>query len=291
MALGLATVAETVTVSGAAPVVDVAATSGSTLLTKEMLELTPTSRNGMMSLLTLAPGVRSFLDVGGNQMVESSNARVFGQGGEVWSTLEGIATAGLSGGDGGRPVGLANDRRGARPDPRHRCGVRPTRGVQLNAIVKSGGNDSTAAGLGPDEPPFSEQQHRRQVEGAGHHDRQHARERSTTSGGTWVAASSGTSCGSTGRAPEALPVSIRSLNAFKPDGSPASTMPTAEVAHRKSLVSGEPVEPVHRLLASGLSTAGKRPGGRARGLGVARGRRPSRHAMPKSSGRACAAAR
>jgi len=45
-ALGLATVAETVTVSGAAPVVDVAGTSSSTLLTREMIDLTPTSRNG-----------------------------------------------------------------------------------------------------------------------------------------------------------------------------------------------------------------------------------------------------
>src|SRR5688572_25773228 len=64
VSLGLATVAESVTVSGAAPLVDVAATSGSTLITKEFLELTPTSRSGPMSLLTMAPGVRSFLDVG-----------------------------------------------------------------------------------------------------------------------------------------------------------------------------------------------------------------------------------
>ena len=92
VALGLATVAETVTVSGAAPVVDVASTSGSTLFTKEMLELTPTSRNAL-SFLTLAPGVRSFLDIGGNQMVETRRARAFGQGGKVWYTIEGISTA------------------------------------------------------------------------------------------------------------------------------------------------------------------------------------------------------
>ena len=95
VALGLASVAETVTVSGAAPVVDVSATSGSTLLTRETLELTPTSRNGNMSFLTLAPGVRSFINVGGNQMVESSSSRVFGQSGGGWATLEGIATSGL----------------------------------------------------------------------------------------------------------------------------------------------------------------------------------------------------
>ena len=82
VALGLASVAETVTVSGASPLVDVSATSGNTLLTREMLELTATSRNSVMSVLTLAPGVRTFLDVGGGQMMlENPAARAYGVGG------------------------------------------------------------------------------------------------------------------------------------------------------------------------------------------------------------------
>ena len=81
VSLGLASVAETVTVSAASPVVDVASTAPSTLLTKEFLELTPTTRNGTMSLLTLAPGVRSYLDIGGSQLAENSQTRAFGQGG------------------------------------------------------------------------------------------------------------------------------------------------------------------------------------------------------------------
>ncbi len=140
VAMGLATVAETVTVSGAAPVVDVSATSGSTLLTKETLQLTPTSRNGNMSFLTLAPGVRSFVDVGGSQMVESSNSKVFGQSGDGWSTLEGIATAGLSGGNsGGQWDEQAVEE--ARVQTLGTDAEFGTKGVQLNAIVKSGGND------------------------------------------------------------------------------------------------------------------------------------------------------
>ena len=57
--LAVSSVTESVTVSGAAPVVDVASTSGSTLLTNEILELSATSRNSVMSVLTMAPGVRS----------------------------------------------------------------------------------------------------------------------------------------------------------------------------------------------------------------------------------------
>jgi hypothetical protein len=140
VSLGVATVAETVTVSGAASVVDVAATSASTLLTREALELIPTSRNGNMSLLTLAPGVRSFLDVGGSQMVESSSSRAFGQSGQGWATLDGIATSGISAGGGG---GQWDEQtlEEARVQTIGTDAEFGTHGVQLNAIVKSGGND------------------------------------------------------------------------------------------------------------------------------------------------------
>ena len=83
MSLGLATVAETVTVAGAAPLVDVASTAGTTLYTQEMLEAIPTARNGLISMLNLAPGVRSFLDIGGNTLEENPQARSFGQSGQV----------------------------------------------------------------------------------------------------------------------------------------------------------------------------------------------------------------
>jgi hypothetical protein len=69
MVLGVASVGETVTVSGAAPIVDVATTSGSTMLTNEQLQLSATARNSVMSVLTMAPGVRTFDDVGGGQMM------------------------------------------------------------------------------------------------------------------------------------------------------------------------------------------------------------------------------
>jgi hypothetical protein len=147
VALGLATVAESVTVSGAAPVVDVTATSGASLFTKEVLDLTPTTRNGAMSLLTMAPGVRSFIDIGGSQTEENAGAKAFGQAGQVYYTLEGVmgnnwTAAGGSGTfwdfqtiDEARVQSMATD-------PEF-----PTRGVQINAIVKSGGNDFHGGGL------------------------------------------------------------------------------------------------------------------------------------------------
>ena len=161
-ALGLATVAETVTVSGAAPVVDVAATSGSTLLTREMIDLTPTSRNGVMSLLTLAPGARTFLDVGGNQISENPNALVFGQGGAHWYTLEGVPSQTLSGradGQGANWDYQTIDE--ARVQTLGTDAEFPTRGVQITAVVKSGGNDFHGSGTWAQTNQRSAEQQRR----------------------------------------------------------------------------------------------------------------------------------
>ena len=58
--------AETITVAGAAPVVDVTSTATSTHFTADTLQLTPTSRNGLISLGAQAPGIKTqAVDVGG----------------------------------------------------------------------------------------------------------------------------------------------------------------------------------------------------------------------------------
>ena len=147
VALGLATVAETVTVSGAAPVVDVTATSGATLLTKELLDITPTTRSGAMSLLTMAPGVRSFLDVGGSQIEENAHARAFGQAGQVMYTLEGVRTSGLTAAGGGGSFWDFQTIDEARVQSMGTDPEFQSRGVQINAVVKSGGNDFHGSGL------------------------------------------------------------------------------------------------------------------------------------------------
>src|SRR5215203_4020001 len=64
--LGVGQLEETVTVSGATPVVDVAATSITTHVTQDVLDVIPTGKNHYTSLLELAPGARGAIDVGGS---------------------------------------------------------------------------------------------------------------------------------------------------------------------------------------------------------------------------------
>jgi hypothetical protein len=95
--LKIGAVAETITVSGAAPVVDVTSTASRTQLTREALEAIPVGRSGYQALLAQAPGVRTNLDVGGNTTATNPSFRVFGQNGDSWSTLEGVLTTSPNG--------------------------------------------------------------------------------------------------------------------------------------------------------------------------------------------------
>jgi hypothetical protein len=76
---------ETVTVTAASPIVDVTQTSHSTTLTREVLELTPTGRAGLTTLLAQVPGTRALLDVGGSSFNTDVSVSSFGQPGEPQS--------------------------------------------------------------------------------------------------------------------------------------------------------------------------------------------------------------
>ena len=110
--------------SGAAPVVDVTSTSSTNTFTREALELIPTARSGVISLLAQTPGVRGNLDVGGNQFASTPQFRVFGQLGQHYDTLEGVLTASpkTNGGQGGNYYSHRRHRRGQRQDHRQRGG-------------------------------------------------------------------------------------------------------------------------------------------------------------------------
>jgi hypothetical protein len=76
--LKLATLAETVTVSAAAPLVDVQQASSTHVLTRDVMDSLPTTRN-IMSVGILVPGVRfATPDIGGSRSMEQPNMRVHG---------------------------------------------------------------------------------------------------------------------------------------------------------------------------------------------------------------------
>jgi hypothetical protein len=133
---------ETITVSGSSPVVDVASTKPSTSLTREMLELIPTSRNGVQAMLAQAPGVRSNLDVGGNTAGAIPLFRAFGQVAGSWPVVEGVAISAPA--SAFSQPGIYLDYGGVEEAQVAAVGndaETPTRGVLLNMVVKSGGND------------------------------------------------------------------------------------------------------------------------------------------------------
>ena len=96
----VATLTETITVSGVSPVVDVTATAPSTQFTEATLQFTPTSRNGLISIGSQAPGVTSLTDVGGGTIGLPVEFASFGQKLGSTNTIEGVFTA-ISGGRGG----------------------------------------------------------------------------------------------------------------------------------------------------------------------------------------------
>ena len=132
---------ETITVSGAAPVVDTKSTTATTQFTRESIELLPSSRNGIVSLLAQAPGVRTLRDVGGSSINQVPTYRVFGQAGEAYSTLEGVQTSVLQPGGGNANYWDYTTIEEASVRTIGSGAEVPSRGVNLTAVVKSGSNE------------------------------------------------------------------------------------------------------------------------------------------------------
>jgi carboxypeptidase family protein len=138
------TVTETVTVTGAGPVVDVTATKTTTVLTSEHLAVVPTSGFSFVSLVSEAPGAKTGTpDVGGSAIEPGGGGafsfRTFGQVAESWQRIEGIVTESGKVSQGGDNIDnnsleeVSVETVGANADVR-------TPGIAINAIVKSGSN-------------------------------------------------------------------------------------------------------------------------------------------------------
>ena len=134
--------AETITVAGAAPVVDVTSTATSTHFTSDTLQLTPTSRNGLISLGAQAPGIKTqSVDVGGGSVGQTIEFKTYGQTWGSTVVIEGMDTtvpddSGMGGNyhdffaiDEARVQSVSNGPEVA------------THGVAITLTMKSGGND------------------------------------------------------------------------------------------------------------------------------------------------------
>src|SRR4029077_3095071 len=86
-------VAETITVSGASPLVDVTSAATTTNLSQAALDDLPTTRDGLKAFMGLVPGMRPNLDVGASGLSDGAVFRVYGQTGEPWHMLEGVMSS------------------------------------------------------------------------------------------------------------------------------------------------------------------------------------------------------
>ena len=140
--LKVGSLSETVTVSGASPIVDTQTTAATTQLTREQLEQIPGSKNGLISLLASAPGVRTNKEVGGSSTNDQAQFRAFGQSGEAWNLIEGVfSNAPQAGGGAGNYFDFNSFDESAISTLGNPAKT-PTRGVQIVSVVKSGSNDT-----------------------------------------------------------------------------------------------------------------------------------------------------
>src|SRR5688572_15650252 len=139
--MSLGAVSETITVSGASPLVDVTNPATSVDLSSEGLEVLPSTRDGLKAFMAQVPGMRTNLDVGASSMTDTIVIRAYGQQGAPWQMLEGILVA-SSGGNGvqGAHVDF-NAIESARLQTVGSSAEMPRRGPFIDSVAKSGGNE------------------------------------------------------------------------------------------------------------------------------------------------------
>ena len=136
--LALATLQETVTVSGASPVIDTTATRVVQNFKLDQLQSIPNSRD-MWALLAVTPSVQmGRIDVGGNRAGTQTGYTAYGQSGQVRVLIEGINTT-----EGTTGAGFYFDYSSLEEvflGTSGQSAEMPNPGVQSQFIAKSGGN-------------------------------------------------------------------------------------------------------------------------------------------------------
>ena len=149
--MAIATVAETITVTGESPVVDVKSTGVSATFDTTQLEDVP-SATDMWAVLQQSPGVRMRgYDVGGSHKSQQSGYETFGLRGQNRIINDGVNTTEGTGGAGGYydfyAIGeFQVSAQGADVEM-------STPGAQVNAVWKSGGNEFSGTEHFAYEPP------------------------------------------------------------------------------------------------------------------------------------------
>jgi len=121
--------------------VDATSTATATQLTREQLEVLPTSRDGFHAFLSQTPGVRTNLDVGASGLGDTVEFRLYGQLGSPWQMVEGVLASAptLLGAQGSHVDFNAID--GTRVQTVGANAETPRRGLLVDSVIKSGGND------------------------------------------------------------------------------------------------------------------------------------------------------
>ncbi|MDP1570297.1 MAG: TonB-dependent receptor [Vicinamibacterales bacterium] len=140
--LSVGTLEETVTVSGASPVVDVSSTTTQTNISKDLAESIPTGRNPWV-MAGLVPGVvTGRLDVGGTEGMQQYNIEAFGSANSQKSfSIDGLKTN-WGGGDGGATMQYYGFEMYEEYNMQTASGTAESdvSGVYMNMVTKSGGN-------------------------------------------------------------------------------------------------------------------------------------------------------
>ncbi|MGE3844600.1 MAG: carboxypeptidase regulatory-like domain-containing protein [Vicinamibacterales bacterium] len=146
-ALNLSSVAETIMVSGASPLVDVTNAATAVELSLEALEVLPTTRDGLKAYVAQVPGVRSNLDVGHSILTDGVQIRYAGQTGQSWQMLDGVV---FSTSNPGNVAGAHLDFNVVESSRVQTVGSQaevPRAGLFIDSVMKSGGNEFHGEGV------------------------------------------------------------------------------------------------------------------------------------------------
>ena len=142
LTMELATVEETITVTGESPIVDVKSTDIAGLYSDDLIDMTPTASGIWAGVLDHVPGVMASLDVGGGDSGQQTTPRAWGS--ESWNNSYNV-----NGGDTTDPAATGASSSYFSVSSFEEVSVSlaaqdieiKTPGVNMNMVVKSGSND------------------------------------------------------------------------------------------------------------------------------------------------------